>query len=97
MMRIRINYFGHFRTAFHKRSEEVQMPKNTNLYDLLSFLSERNGEQFKSYVFDAVNTGIKDDVLLNINGIPSNLLNGLKTQLSNGDQVNIMPLFSGGG
>jgi MoaD family protein len=96
-MRIRINYFGHFRQTFHKRSEEVQIAKNATLHDLLSFLSERSGELFKSYVFDPTNTGLKEDVLLNINGIPSHQLKGLKTQLSNGDQVNLMPLFSGGG
>lgn len=96
-MRIRINYFGPFRIAFHKRSEVVQMSKNATLYDLLSFLIERYDELFKNYVFDPENTGIKDDVLLNINGVPSNLLKGLKTKLSNGDKVNLMPLFSGGG
>jgi molybdopterin converting factor small subunit len=73
------------------------MSKNATLYDLLSFLIERYDELFKNYVFDPENTGIKDDVLLNINGVPSNLLKGLKTKLSNGDKVNLMPLFSGGG
>jgi molybdopterin converting factor small subunit len=73
------------------------MSKNATLYDLLSFLIERYDELFKNYVFDPENTGIKDDVLLNINGVPSNLLKGLKTKLSNGDNVNLMPLFSGGG
>lgn len=96
-MRIRINYFGHFRITFHKRSEDIQMSKNATLYDLLSFLIERYDDLFKNYVFDPENTGIKDDVLLNINGVPSNLLKGLKTKLSNGDKVNLMPLFSGGG
>ena len=96
-MRIRINYFGHFRIKFHKRSEDVQMSKNATLYDLLSFLMERYGELFKIYVFGPSDTDIKDDVLLNINGVPSSQLKGLKTKLSNGDEADLMPLFSGGG
>jgi len=96
-MRIQINYFGHFRMKFHKRSENIQMSKNANLYDLLLFLIERYGEIFKIYVFDPSDTSIKNDVLLNINDTPSSQLKGLKTKLNNADEIAFMPLFSGGG
>ena len=96
-MMIRISYFGHFRIKFHKRSENIQISKNANLHDLLSFLIERYGETFKSSVFNPSDTRIKDDVLLNINNIPSSQLNGLKTKLNNEDEIAFMPLFTGGG
>ena len=96
-MLIRVKYFGHFQMNFKKRSEEVQLSKNATLYDLLSSLIVRYGELFKSHIFNPSTTELIDDVLLNINGIPSSQLEGLKTKLSNGDKVDIMPLFSGGG
>jgi molybdopterin converting factor small subunit len=82
---------------FNKRSEEIQISKNATLYDLLISLIARYGDSFKIYVFNPSNTGVSDDVLLNINGVPSSQLKGLKTRLNNGDEVALMPLFSGGG
>lgn len=96
-MMIRINYFGHFRIKFNKRSEEVQISKNATLYDLMISLMATYGDAFKIYVFNPSNTGVSDDVLVNINGVPSSQLKGLKTKLNNGDEVTLMPLFSGGG
>jgi MoaD family protein len=96
-MLIQVKYFGHFQMKFKKRSEEVQMSKNATLSDLLSSLIVRYGEFLKIHLFNPSTTELTDDVLLNINGIPSNQLNGLKTKLTNGDKVDIMPLFSGGG
>jgi molybdopterin converting factor small subunit len=96
-MRIRINYFGHFRIKFHKRYENIHLSKNANLQDLLILLIERYGETFKNYVFNPSDPGLKDDVLLNINNIPSSQLKGLKTKLNNQDEIVFMPLFTGGG
>jgi MoaD family protein len=96
-MLIRIRYFGHFRMKFQKRSEEVQMSKNATLYNLLISLIAKYGESFKLHIFNPSSTGLSDDVLLNINGVPSSQLKGLKTKLNNGDEIDIMPLFSGGG
>lgn len=96
-MWIRINYYGHFRTKFHKRSEKIQLSKNANLYDLLLLLIERYGETFKIYIFNPSDTGIKDDVLLSINDVPYSQLKALNTKLNNADEIAFMPLFSGGG
>jgi len=82
---------------FRKRSEDVQLSKKARLHDLLLCLAERYGEKFKIYVFDPSNTDVKEDVLLNVNGVPSRQLQGLGTKLNNGDEVAFMPLFSGGG
>ncbi len=96
-MRVRVNYFGLYRMEFSKRSEDVQLSKKARLYDLLQYLAEKYGDKFRVHVFDSSNGDVKEDVLLSVNSMPSRQLNGLETELNNGDEVAFMPLFSGGG
>jgi MoaD family protein len=96
-MKIRVNYFGLFRKEFRKRTEDVQLPNKSRLIDLLLCLAERYGEKFETYIFTPSDTDVKEDVLLNVNGVASRQLHGLETELNEGDEVAFMPLFSGGG
>ncbi len=67
------------------------------LHDLFVCLVDRYGEVFRAYVFDPVGTEVKRDILVNINDKPIRRMQGLGTRLSDGDQIDILPLFAGGG
>lgn len=96
-MRVRANYFCLLKMEFRKRSEDAQLSKKAGLRDLLLYLAERYGEKFEVYIFAPSKTDLKEDVPLNVNGVSSRQLQGLETELNNGDEVAFMPLFSGGG
>lgn len=73
------------------------MSKESKVYDLFQYLAKRYGEHFKSYVFDPAGTEVRSDVLVNINDVPVQQIQGLETRLKEGDQVDVLPLFTGGG
>jgi MoaD family protein len=96
-MKVRVSYFGFLRTKFDSTSEDIRMSKGSKVYDLFQYLANRYGEYFKSYVFDPVKIEVRSDVLVNINDVPVQQIQGLETRLNDGDQVDVLPLFTGGG
>jgi len=96
-MRIRVSYFGFLRLKLNMGSEDLQVSKGAKIRDLFLHLADRYGEQFKMYVFDPHGAGLKRDILVNINDAPIRQKGGLETELNNGDRIDILPLFTGGG
>lgn len=96
-MKVRVSYFGFLRTKFDSTSEDIRLSKGSNVSDLFQYLAKRYGEHFKSYVFNPEKIEVRSDVLVNINDIPVQQIQGLETGLSDGDQIDILPLFTGGG
>ncbi len=109
-MRVQLNYSGPLKAALHKETEEIPLPDKARLRDLLRVLAERSGERFKLYVFDLTEAWAKVEgvpesllegdqwrVLMDINNVPHHKLQGLDTELSEGDIVTVSLFFSGGG
>jgi MoaD family protein len=96
-MKVRVNYFGFLRMKFDSASEDIRLSKGSSVYDLFQDLADRYGDYFKSYIFDPAASEVKSDVLVNINNVPVQQIQGLETRLNDGDQVDILPLFTGGG
>ncbi|UCD72781.1 MAG: MoaD/ThiS family protein [Candidatus Bathyarchaeota archaeon] len=96
-MKVRVSYFGFLRTKFDSTSEDIQMSKGSKVYDLFQYLASRYGQHFKSYVLIPEKIEVRSDVLVNINDIPVQQIQGLETRLNDGDQIDILPLFTGGG
>jgi molybdopterin converting factor small subunit len=96
-MRVRVSYYGSLRVKFSAASEDILLSNGARLRDLFLHLSGRYGELFKSFVFDAAGTEVRKDVLINVNDLPVRQIRGLETELKEGDQVDILPLFTGGG
>ena len=94
---VRVKYFGFLRVELVNHSEDVLLLDKDTLRDLLRHLAERYGEKFTDHVFDPSTEVLREDILLNVNGTPNHQLSGLETILSDEDEVDIMPLFSGGG
>ena len=96
-MKVRVSYFGFLRTKFDSTSEDIQMSKGSKVYDLFQYLANRYGEHFKLYVLNPEKIEVRSDVLVNINDMPVQQIQGLETRLNDGDQIDILPLFTGGG
>ena len=96
-MQVRVRFFGFLRSKFPEGSDEVNVSEGTKLHDLFLSLVDRYGEIFKDYVFDPAEVEVKKDILVNINDMPIRRMQGLGTELNDGDQVDVLPLFAGGG
>lgn len=96
-IKIDITYFGFLRVDFQKLSEMYLLPKNSKVHDLLIKLADKYGEIFNAHIFDPIIKTLKDDILININGVAIRQLQGLDTKLKNRDKIDFIPLFSGGG
>ena len=96
-MRVRIKYFGLLRSRFQRDPEEVDLSEGAKLRDLFSHLGDRHGEEFVTNIFNPVEKEIREDILVNLNDVPVRLMKGLDTELSEGDQIDILALFLGGG
>lgn len=96
-MEIRVNFFGFLKVKMNSISELASVPEGARLQDLLLYLAERHGGEFKDHVYDPLMLDVKNDILLNINDVPAHQKEGLETELREGDCVDILPLFAGGG
>jgi len=104
-MRIRVNYSGFLSATFHRSSEDLHLSNKAKLRDLLLRLGERYRDKLEVHNVDQAEAMVKSEgveegslvVLLNVNGISSRQLQGLETELKDGDVVDVMPMFSGGG
>lgn len=95
-MRVTVQYLGHIRALVHTRAEEVNVPSVTTIFELLKRLTRLYGDEFRQEVF-ADDGGVREGIIVTINGKAIGQLQGIKTSLHPGDTIAILPLFAGGG
>ena len=62
----------------------------------LKSLAERYGKRFREYVYDSGTGDVKGFLQFFINGKSASTLNGLQTELHDGDVLAIVPPVGGG-
>ncbi|TET55711.1 MoaD family protein [Candidatus Bathyarchaeota archaeon] len=95
-MRVKVEYLGFIKNMLNKRVEEFELKEGTALRELLGKLSDSYGKPFKREVFEREQEDLKYGFVVTINGVLIGQLDGVKTQLKDGDQVILMSLMSGG-
>ena len=95
-MKVKVQYLGPMRVLAKKREEEIEIPLKSTVYELLLKLSNMYRESFKKEVFNDEKE-VREGVIVNINGMSINQLEGVKTTLKIGDVVTLLPFFAGGG
>jgi MoaD family protein len=96
-MKVHVHYFGLVRIRLHKKEEEIEVPTNTLVINLLMKLSDIYGEWFRREVLNNGEESLAEGMALTINGKTFVQIGGLKAQLMEGDQVMLLPFFAGGG
>ena len=95
-MKIDVEYLGFIKNMLGKRREELTMVQGTMLADLLNKLSEIYGQRFKKEVYEPGDADLKTGFAVTVNGILSEQLKGMSTQLKQGDHVILMTITGGG-
>ena len=80
----------------NKREDYFELDEEAHLSDLLNKLAGVHGAAFKKEVYEPGLSNLKTGFSVTINGIFIGQLGGLEAKLSEGDNVILMSLMSGG-
>jgi len=92
IQRINVQFFATFKDIFGTNAMEVAVETGTNIGELLGLIF--NTEERRKKIFD--NGKIKPYVIILKNGRHIQHLDGVETELKEGDKVSIFPPIAGG-
>ena len=95
-MKVKVRYLGYIGNMLRKREDKFELSEDASLSELLNKLAGIYGEAFRREVFES---GLKDGktgFVVTVNGVLMGQLRGVDTKLSEGDNVILMTLMSGG-
>ncbi len=87
-----VGFLGAIRNITGVREQKVAAP--TTVQGLLETMMYRYGDSWKEHVFD--DKGLKPDVVVLVNGLNIQQMEGLSTSLAAVDRIDILPMFEGG-
>lgn len=91
-MKVKVRSFAGFRHILGRECV-VELDQEAKVVDLLNALCSAHGE-LRALLFDQA--GLKEDVNILVNGKNIESLQGMKTELSEGDEVAVFPAAIGG-
>ncbi len=96
-MKVTVEYLGYIKqTLGVEHQEQIDLREGALLRDLLNLLAKKHGEAFKKDVYEPGSVDLRPHHILSVNGILLNQLNGLETELRDGDRLVLMPVVTGG-
>ena len=95
-MKVRVQYFGYIKNMVNKREEQFELREEASLSDLLNKLAGVHGKAFRKEVYEPGLKDVKTGFSVTVNGVLMDQLGGVDTKLSDGDNVILMSLMSGG-
>jgi len=95
---VKVRFFTNLREIVNKREETVPFTSRGKVtVDLvLKTLSQEYGKLFKEYVYDGKTGQPQGFLQFLVNGNSTSTLNGLETELKDGDVLAILPPVGGG-
>jgi len=93
-----VRFFTSLREIANKKEETLKFPEGekVTLDKVLKILAQRYGKRFAEYVYDAKTDEVKGFLQFLVNGRSAATLNGLQTELEDGDVLAILPPVGGG-
>ena len=97
-MRVSVRFFTSLREIVNKREETLEFPEGEKVTvdTVLKTLSQRYGKRFVEYVYDDKTGEVRGFLQFLVNGKSASTLNGLQTELQDGDVLAILPPVGGG-
>jgi molybdopterin synthase sulfur carrier subunit len=97
MAKVSVKLFTFLRELVGKREVTIEFEgRKVKVGELLDRLTNLYGEEFREYVFDPVSGRIREYLQLLVNGRNVVSLDGLDTELKDGDIFAIIPPVGGG-
>jgi MoaD family protein len=95
-LNVRVQFLGYIKNLLNKREERLELADGASLSDLLNKLAGIHGAAFKKEVYEPGLNDVKTGFSVTVNGVFIGQLGGLDAKLSDGDNVILMSLMSGG-
>jgi MoaD family protein len=97
-LKISVRFFTSLRELLGKKEETIEFPKaaRVTVDNVLEKLKQRYGKSFVEYVYDPKTGEMKGFLQILVNGRSSSTLNGMQTELADGDVLAILPPVGGG-
>ena len=94
-MIVEVKYYALIREATGTRMEDVELPANSSVADLLSLIAEKYGEDMAHFIYNEKGK-IRNYLSYMLNGYNIYSLSGPDTPLKNGDVLAFLPPIGGG-
>ena len=94
---VKIQFMGQIRAIVGRRDETIDNSQVITVLAILHQLAKRYGQEFEAEVLDDAKQGLREGILITVNGIAARQLDGVATKLDTHDTLTILPLFTGGG
>jgi molybdopterin synthase sulfur carrier subunit len=97
-LQVSVRFFTSLREITDKKEETLKFPEGEKVtVDMvLKTLSQRYGKPFVEYVYDRKTGEVRGFLQFLVNGKSATTLNGLETELEDGDVLAILPPVGGG-
>jgi MoaD family protein len=95
-VQVKVHYISLVKSYTNKSQEDIAMPDEATVAQLLDHVAEEYGKQFKAEVYDPEQKEMKQTFVAMVNGVLADQLKGLDTALKDGDNVILMSLMTGG-
>ena len=95
-MRVKVHYVGLVRSATNRGEDEIELEDGASLSKLLDKLAGTYGKPFEKDIYEPGMKELKVNFVVTVNGLFMGQLNGVDTQLKNGDNIILMSLMTGG-
>ena len=97
-MQTSVRFFTSLREIIGKKEEQLRFPDDSRVTVamVLETLGRCYGERFVEYVYDDNTDNVRGFLQFLINGKSATTLNGLQTELEDGDVLAILPPVGGG-
>lgn len=96
MKRVKVQYLGFIKNLTKRTEDEFELEDNASLSELLNKIAGVYGKPFQKEVYESGLKDVKTGFVVTVNGVLIGQLKGMDTQLSNGDNVILMSLMTGG-
>jgi len=95
-MKVRVQYLGFIKNLINRSEDEFELEEGASLSELLNKIAGIYGKPFKKEVYEPGLEDVKMGFVVTVNGVLMGQLQGVDTQLNNGDNIILMSLMSGG-
>ena len=94
-MKLKVKFFTSLREITGKKVDQIQLQSIITVEELLTRLSKKYGKEFREYLYNEKGK-VHRYLSILVNGKSINVLQGLDTELKEGDTVAILPPVGGG-
>jgi molybdopterin synthase sulfur carrier subunit len=97
-LQVSVRFFTSLREVTNKKEETLKLPEGekVTVEVVLKTLAQRYGNRFVEYVYDSKTGEVRSFLQFLINGKSTSTMNGLETELADGDVLAILPPVGGG-